>query len=188
MQILCFGDSNTYGYDPRSFLGGRYPRESRWVDILAEKTGWNVSNGGENGREIPARKGDLERFDYLLSSTKPDLLIVMLGGNDLLQGLDANDSAERMEHFLAHVSLPPEQILLIAPPPMKWGAWVTEERLLTESARLFDAYRNIAVKRGIACLDAGKWGITLAYDGVHFDEAGHRRFAEGLCDVLSERK
>ena len=32
-RVLCFGDSNTYGYDPRSFFGGRYP--GRWTDLLA---------------------------------------------------------------------------------------------------------------------------------------------------------
>ena len=32
MNVICFGDSNTYGYDPRSYLGGRYDPDSRWVD------------------------------------------------------------------------------------------------------------------------------------------------------------
>lgn len=46
MKVVCFGDSNTYGYDPRSWLGGRYPADSRWVDLLAQKTGWDVVNLG----------------------------------------------------------------------------------------------------------------------------------------------
>lgn len=37
MKIVCFGDSNTYGYDPRSWLGGRYDVDSRWVDILGKR-------------------------------------------------------------------------------------------------------------------------------------------------------
>ena len=53
MKILCFGDSNTYGYDPCFFLGGRYPAEHRWPDLLAAQTGWDIVNAGENGREIP---------------------------------------------------------------------------------------------------------------------------------------
>ena len=53
MKLICLGDSNTYGYDPRSWLGGRYPADSRWVDILAAKTDWEVLNLGQNGREIP---------------------------------------------------------------------------------------------------------------------------------------
>ena len=54
MNIICFGDSNTYGYDPRGHFGGRYDADSRWVDILAAETGWTLSNLGQNGREIPS--------------------------------------------------------------------------------------------------------------------------------------
>lgn len=39
MQVICYGDSSTYGYDPRSWVGGRYEPDSRWVDILAAETG-----------------------------------------------------------------------------------------------------------------------------------------------------
>ena len=187
MRILCFGDSNTYGYDPRSFFGGRYPPDARWVDLLASKTGWDVVNGGENGREIPSKEGELARFDDLLSRTGPELVVVMLGGNDLLQGLNADGAAERMERFLRHIPILPEQILLVAPPPMKWGAWVTEASLLAESDSLVGRYARVAQRYGVPCADASEWGVTLAYDGVHFDEAGHQRFAEGLFKVLSER-
>ena len=38
MNVICFGDSNTYGYDPRSYLGGRYAADSRWVDIPVSYT------------------------------------------------------------------------------------------------------------------------------------------------------
>ena len=30
-RIVCYGDSNTYGYNPRSYLGGRYPEAVRWI-------------------------------------------------------------------------------------------------------------------------------------------------------------
>ena len=33
MRILCFGDSNTYGYDPRGFFADRYEARDRWVDL-----------------------------------------------------------------------------------------------------------------------------------------------------------
>ena len=46
MKMICFGDSNTYGYDPRGYFGGRYDADSRWVDILAAETGWTVYNMG----------------------------------------------------------------------------------------------------------------------------------------------
>ncbi len=52
MQILCFGDSNTYGYDPRGFFGDRYGAEDRWVDLLAKQTGHEIINAGANGRSL----------------------------------------------------------------------------------------------------------------------------------------
>ena len=84
MKILCFGDSNTYGYDPRFFFGSQYPAQHRWVDLLAQKLGCKVVNAGENGREIPGREGELQRFDSILTNQMPvDLLIIMLGGKTI---------------------------------------------------------------------------------------------------------
>ena len=72
MRLVCFGDSNTYGYDPRSFFGGRYP--GRWTDLLAAETGWEVVNLGQNGREIPVGAGNLAGL-----LRQDDLLVVMVG-------------------------------------------------------------------------------------------------------------
>ena len=91
MNVICFGDSNTYGYDPRSYLGGRYAADSRWVDILAEETGWTVRNLGENGREIPTSVPDFP--------ADTDLLIIMLGTNDLLQGRSPEQAVKRLDRF-----------------------------------------------------------------------------------------
>lgn len=109
MKILCYGDSNTYGYDPRSFIGDRYPADARWVELLAKETGWEIINRGLNGWEIPEQ--DIPLPNDL------DLLIVMLGTNDLLQGADAETADGRMETFLRCSPLAEgKQILLIAPP------------------------------------------------------------------------
>jgi len=189
MRVLCFGDSNTYGYDPRSCFGGRYDAGSRWVDLLAQASGWEVQNAGENGREIPRREGDLLRFQRLLSDAQPvDLLLVMLGSNDLLQGVEAVQVAARMEGFLKQVSLLPDRILLIAPPPMKWGMWVTEDRLPEDSLRLIAAYRELSQRLGTRFVDTEHWEIDLTFDGVHFSEQGHKIFAERLHAMLKEEK
>ena len=185
MKILCFGDSNTYGYDPRSFLDDRYPADVRWADVLARDTGWTVLNMGQNGREIPCRPAESIRITEVISQEMPDILVVMLGSNDLLcrSGFTAEQTAARMETFLR--TLPPVQILLVAPPPMQRGTWVCEERLLTESARLAAQYAALARKLGISFADAGQWGVELTFDGVHFSEAGHHAFAAGLFRTLT---
>ena len=186
MKILCFGDSNTYGYDPRSYFGGQYPAQHRWVDLLAQKLNCTAVNAGENGREIPRREGELQRFDLMLSNQKPlDLLLVMLGGNDLLQGNSVETIAQRMEDFLTRIPLEKSQIVLIGPPRMKPGAWITDDRLLEDCVRLNAAYRTVAEKLGVRFVDATGWDIDVTYDGVHYSEKGHQTFAEQLFLSLS---
>lgn len=192
MRLLCFGDSNTYGHDPRSYLGDRYPPEVRWTGLLAA-AGWEVLEAGQNGREIPRRAFEVqEAEDLFFRSGRLDGVTVMLGGNDLLQhpGFAAEDVAARMEAFLtgilSHHVLEPGAFLLIAPPPMRPGAWVTERRLLTQSARLTGCYEALAGRLGVRFADAGKWGVGLVFDGVHFSEEGHQAFARGVRQALEK--
>lgn len=176
MNVICFGDSNTYGYDPRAWLGGRYAPENRWVDLLASQTGWTIDNQGENGREIPVSTP--------VFPADTDLLIVMLGTNDLLQGCSPQTAVQRLSHFLSGLSLPAHHILLIAPPPMTYGEWVPHARLIEYSHTFAQLCRTLAAQLGIRFADAGAWHIPLAYDGVHFTEQGHRIFAHALLEVL----
>ena len=86
--ILCFGDSNTFGYVPGT--GGRYAREVRWpcrmAQILGE--GYEVVAEGLSGRTTvfsdyiePYRAG-IEQIVPIVQSHAPDALVVMLGTND----------------------------------------------------------------------------------------------------------
>ena len=168
MKILCLGDSNTWGYDPRGYFGGQY--DHPWPELLEEQFGCTVINWGENGREIPRTPVSFP--------ADMDLLIIMLGTNDLLQGASMEAVIGRMERFVK--PLAQEKLLLIAPPPMKLGAWVPGQSLIEASQTLARHYCALAKRLGIRFLDAGEWGLTLAYDGVHFTEEGHRIFAEKL--------
>ena len=172
MNVLCFGDSNTYGYNPYSWSGERYSKNNRWVDSLAEMTGWEITNLGENGRCIPQRP--------ITFPPDTDLLIVMLGTNDLLQGCTPEQTTERMKHFLLNASLALEKILLVAPPPMTLGEWVSDQTRIDASHALARCYRMLAEQLSIRFADAGDWNVTLANDGVHFTEQGHRAFASGI--------
>ena len=176
MKVICFGDSNTYGYDPRGYFGGRYDADSRWVDILSAETGWTVCNMGENGREIPSAAPAFP--------DDTDLLIVMLGTNDLLQGRSLEQAVERLERFLTAVPLDRNKILLIAPPPMVLGEWVPSQQLVNDSDTFERLCQALAEQSGIRFADAGKWDISLAYDGVHFTGQGHKAFAAGLLEEL----
>lgn len=186
MKILCYGDSNTYGFDPRSWFGSRYPADCRWVDIIARNLGCEAVNAGENGREIPRRPHQLEEFRQLLAAENPHRLIVMLGTNDLLRGDSPKDVALRMEAFLEQIPMERRNILLIGPPPMVLGEWVPTPQLTDASVRLNREYRALSQRLELPFADAGQWNVTLCFDGVHFTEEGHRAFAEGLTDFLNK--
>ena len=181
MRVLCFGDSNTYGYDPRGFFGDRYDAKDRWVDLLASQTDHEVINLGANGREIPHGPYALRS---LAEYTPVDIFLVMLGTNDLLQGASAKKAAARMEAFLNQLLPHCGTILLVAPPPMKRGAWVPTDELAAESIQLAEEYRLLAKKLRIPFVDTQGWNIAHTFDGVHFTEAGHHTFAENLRKEL----
>ena len=146
------------------------------MDILAAETGWAVQNMGVNGREIPRTAPGIP--------PDTDLLIVMLGSNDLLQGRSPEEAAGKLERFLSALSLPQDHVLLIAPPPMRRGEWVPGQQLIDGSHTFAQCCRSLAKRLSIRFADAGDWDIPMAYDGVHFTKQGHRAFAAGLLEVL----
>ena len=187
-RLLCYGDSNTYGYDPRSYLGGRYPISVRWTALL-NAGGWKVINKGENGRSIPKLVQEIEVAASAIHRSRAEVVVVMLGSNDLLQcpGLSAEVCGERMERFLRAVLTQTQgkaKTLLVSPPPMEPGAWVSDPKTVKESRKLARCYETIAYRLGITFADAGVWGVELTYDGVHFSEEGHLTFAKGIQMAL----
>ena len=100
--ILCYGDSNTWGYDPVS--ADRHPYERRWTTVLQRVLGedYLVIPEGLNGRTtvwddpIELHKSGSTYLPPCLESHKPvDLVVIMLGTNDLKMrfGLPAVDIA-----------------------------------------------------------------------------------------------
>ncbi len=189
-KILCYGDSNTYGYDPRGFLGMRYPAEVRWTTILRGLLDgkYAILEEGMNGRPLPRFPYD-EAFlnDLARGLSKGDLFIMMLGTNDILltSHPDADAAVSRMEQFLqwrgrGNFSC---EFMVLGP------AYVSDEdaELATyhkESRRMNAGFESLCRTYSIPYHNVGDWGIPLSYDGVHFSEDGHRVFAERLAGIL----
>ena len=182
-RILCIGDSNTWGYDPRSYIGERYPEGVYWTDRLP---GWLASNAGINGSTVPD-DWDYAETDLWLRAGPYDVITVMLGTNDLLLGWQPAEIADKMEPYLRHIQAKAgtAALLLLAPPPSRHGSQAHIEALLTRTRQLCSLYASLAAKLQILFADAGQWSVELAFDGVHFTPEGHAAFAEGLAKVLA---
>lgn len=199
LRILCFGDSNTYGYDPRLGSTGRYPESQRWTGRLNALQDVYVRNLGMNGARIPRNANYVEE---ICLSESPDLITIMFGSNDVLEKvayaeqirlrLSYGEVAERvafdMGRFLGEVQgrLAGEaspKIVLIAPPLMTRGTW-TDDRIVDEVKRLAPLYRELAADLGVSFLDASSWPLELCFDGVHLTEEGHRVFFEKTKEIL----
>ena len=184
-RIIFLGDSNTYGYDPRGWSGGRYPENIRWTGRL-KRDGFDICNEGMNGRRVPDERESSDLLSLIRSDLPADLLMIMLGTNDILAGLTAAQTAQKTERFLKSVKAQvPVPVLLTAPPHLKPGVWVDSDALIEESRRLSKKLRDTAALSGTYFCDAGEWDIEMTFDGVHLSEHGNEVFYRELSQVLN---
>ena len=207
-RILCFGDSNTWGYDPAT--GNRF--EGRWPRELARLlgSGYELIEEGQNGRTIaledPWEWGTKRGLDYclpMIESHKPlDLIIIMLGSNDLKRkfSLPAPDIAGSLmtmiEKMTAHLKFynqtPDTKILIIAPPHLGDGVLETDfapffnEYSIEQSKLLSQWYGYVAERCGCEFLDAGKFVTASDIDCLHLTEEGHKDLAKAVFDKIKE--
>ena len=185
-RIVCIGDSNTYGFDPYNY-GARYPEDQRWTGRLAQE-GREVVNLGVNGATIPWPE-ELEAVRQQLSAREPtDLVIVMLGTNDILCGYTVSACLDRMNGLLLAIRevLPESELLLVAPPPTPLGTEIDRTQFSAAYRDLAAGYRELAERLELHFADAADWNIELGPDELHFSAEGHRRFAEAVEELLKE--
>ena len=207
ISVLCYGDSNTYGYDPET--GGRYPCRKRWTSLLGDMLGdrYEVISEGLNGRTTAydrpgaAWKNGALSFIACLGTHKPvDILIIMLGTNDCNEelGLSAEDIAAGMETLvsLAEKESPGlqgyvPQMIVAAPAPIGEDyeaspfAGELDPGSVRKSRDLAPLYEKIADRHGCLFADAGERAEVSSYDCEHLTEKGHRQLAELLFEVIS---
>lgn len=199
-QILCFGDSNTWGYIPQQ--AERYPRDVRWPGVLAEELGssFHVVEEGLNGRTTVfddplegCAKNGLRYLPACLDSHRPlNLVILMLGTNDLkarfsLTALDIALGVERLIHTVVQsacgVGGRPPAILLAAPPPIAPRDDLAEmfEGGAKKSTSLARRYAEVAERNGCAFIDLGQIVAVDPNDGIHYSGEAHRRLGHALA-------
>jgi lysophospholipase L1-like esterase len=203
-HVLCFGDSNTWGYIPGT-EGERFPFEERYPGILQGRlgAGIRVHEEGLNGRmtgwddpHTPDRNA-LKQIAAILETHRPlDMIVVMLGTNDLkrFMDLEAVDCAlaldvliERIEAARCGASGGRPELLVVSPPhvvetPTPFGRKF--DGAIPKSHAFAAAYAEIAAQRKCLFLDAGPVARTSARDGIHLDKKAHLQLAEAVATIV----
>lgn len=204
--VLCYGDSNTYGFDPRTGL--RYPEGVRWTSRLAKLLGddYRVIEEGCNGRTtifddpIEGWKNGLDYMKPCLNSHKPvDIVILMLGSNDLKETFHATaeeiaDGAgvlvKTIREFAEEKQGYIPQIILVSPPEIgeriRYSAFYGNflENVIDRSKEFPEQYRRIAETYGCIFLNAAAYIRPSDVDSLHLDPDGHRILAEKLAETI----
>lgn len=186
-KIIFYGDSNTYGFDPRDFFRGRFDDDIIWTNIVkaALEGQWEVVSEGMNGRRLPLNEAGMKYIERLLDGlSEDDVFAIMLGTNDILESAvpDANKPLVRMENLLKWIfarALHP-RILIIAPPYVGSNGDPELKEYHEECIRMNKGFLELAAKYGVEAVDAADWNVPLTFDGVHFSEKGHRVFADNM--------
>jgi lysophospholipase L1-like esterase len=207
--ILCFGDSNTWGYDPaataRSPFPIRYAPDVRWTGVLAKELGadFRVIEEGQNGRTTvhndpiaPATRNGRLVLPVILESHKPlDLIVMMLGSNDLktLFNLPPQDialGASLLVKMILQSDASPAgkapQVLLVCPPAITnldhlpdIAARIVNGR--ERSLQLPKYYEAVAKLHGVHYLNSQEHTVPSQVDGVHLDAEIHTSLGKAVA-------
>ncbi len=198
-NIMCFGDSNTYGINPKTGL--RFPRDMRWTGILQKLLGeeYYVIEEGLGGRTtvwedpLADNRCGIKALPMLLDSHLPlDMVILMLGSNDWKYRFgalpeDVAAGVEKLVKLIHHHPFPQSysvpDILIVAPIPKgeqleksPYTGFVREA--IAYSKKLPVLLEDVAKRYGCLYLNAGEAACADEADQIHMNEASHKSLAK----------
>ncbi len=206
--IICFGDSNTYGYIPLD--GHRYDRNTRWTCLLQKMLGdeYEVISEGCNGRttvfdEPGAKYKNGKRYlRACLNSHKPiDGIILMLGSNDTKRcyhasarkiAAGAEELVSIIETFTKNKQGFVPKIILVTPPALGEGIEQSpfkdqmDKKSRKKTLKFPKLYAAIARKHGLINLNSQKVIDAPTEDCLHLNAEQHKLMADALYELVKE--
>ena len=215
-NILCFGDSNTWGFvpgafDPETLYMKRYSIRERWPGLLSNILGedFHIIEEGLNGRttnveypDLSGRSGTSYILPCLYSHSPLDLVILNIGINDTKVIFDrsmmeiSKGMAEIID-LIRSTSYGPDmqgqpQILLLSPSALIHEGYVDQNNESAfkggmEKSLLFnDYYEKLALERDCHYVDLQSVVSYSKIDGLHYDKRGHEVVASSVASKINE--
>ena len=198
-KILCFGDSNTFGYNPNN--GSRYNENSRWTGILKNlcKNNYEIIEAGCNNRTAFSNNPDGIQFtgymilpEYLKKFY--DIIILAIGINDLQKFY--NPTLEEFETGIENIikkireSLPNCNIIILSPSHITENIlnsnfrFMFNQTSIEKSKQITPIYEKIANEYNCKFLDLNKIVIPSEIDGLHYEVEEHKKIAQSIITLL----
>lgn len=207
-RVLCFGDSNTWGYAPDT-NHERYAANIRWPGVLQTMLGdsYEIIEEGLNSRRIssedsrPGKEGR-NAMSYILPCLDThdplDYVIIFLGTNDLKPdlGKTAANIADDLATLITTIQTRESQciegnhpkVLIVVPPTIdettpytsKGGKYAGAN---TKAIALKNEYKRVAAQTNSKLIDTQD-ALKTGGDGIHLTPESHKMLAEVLCAAL----
>lgn len=199
MKIVCYGDSNTYGMNPKN--GDRYNDNIRWTKVLQNILGndYEIIEEGKNGRttiyddEKPNRNGMKDLVPCLNKHQPIDMVILMLGTNDLKTRFHASsqDIANNVGQLIDIIqNNTGTKIILVSPMEVTEGidkgpfGDSFDDSAVRRSKEISKHYRKIAKEKDCIFVDAAKCSKPSDIDHLHMTSDAHQNLANELAKVI----
>ena len=198
-KIICYGDSNTFGYNP--YDASRYDKKTRWCAILQDnlKAQYEVVDEGMCDRTafMDNPNGFLfsgsQHFPkFILNSNNVYMLILWLGTNDLQFQYDikAHDIKKGLENLIKLAKTKTKNIIIIPPVILNenilkgYFKCQFDKTSILKSKKVQKIYETIAHKHNCTFFDVNKFAKPSELDGLHYDKISHKIIANQLKQLI----
>ncbi len=199
-KILCFGDSNTYGFDPNR--RSRYGIGTRWSGRLSLKGIYNLKEAGCNNRTAFSDNPAGLNFtgykilpEYLLNDTF-DFIVVQIGINDLQKSYNVSlaDFENGIGKFFRLIKYyaPSSQVIILAPCIIKPNVLNSyfnlffDEESIEKSKHILPAYQKAAKENDYILLDLNEFTTTSNIDGLHYEPYQHKKIYQEVMKLINQ--
>lgn len=198
-NILCYGDSNTFGFNSKD--GSRYDENTRWTAVLQKNLGtkYKVINEG-----MPNRTGFVDNPEGVLYSSQKhfpdvllkidslDTLILAIGTNDLMFKYNITfDTVEKGLNNLIKIAKEKTKKIIVIPPTIlnenilnSFFSSMFDKTSIKKSKEVVDVFKQVADQNQCIFFDINKFVIPSDFDGLHYDENSHKLIADKLTELF----
>lgn len=202
-KILCYGDSNTYGFMPKTF--GRYEKSARWSGILSNLLGDNfeITEEGMNNRtgffknpEGLKQSGGEYLPIYLQNHKDFDICILALGSNDaqIFYDLNKENAIIGLQNLINSVKSANINTKIIIIPPVKITkniltsgfSMMFNKESIEKIQKIFPIFEQVAQNNNCHYFDFNEFTTPSENDGLHYNMYSHNLIAQKLANFILE--